>query len=943
MLRPIRWRFYAIRAGSLTLIVSSMTGASKADGWSPLIGPLNFDVPGVVYSEQEYFNFRPCPNCLPTDCVYEPYSTKTSTPHTGFVSIPLGEITAGNALIKRAPGTPYTGTEWIPSSRVFPTAISTWSYGSTGTSKRDVRYQLSSDGTLLVWETRVSSETSDAGRQTEIRVSEESSLNLNTGVYDIRFSWDQTGLGRNETAGFCTSDFNGEGRWTGRAKGQLSFWNSQFGGRIFWTQVSAPKHELSLIDPAKAGLLGTNVSSEQAVLNASADSTGISADGTSLGVIKFVTTASGPVSFDVSLDAAPASLLSPFVPGFVSGVISSGTSSMVVEPKAMPDGSGRYYVLALLRAPRQYPSTGLPVLKITALQQPSVPVEKFLLISAPPLVMIHGVWSNGTIWRAFEQYAKVRYPAASFNRVDYEPWNFKTYTSSENQMALTYGVVAALREAMNAGVIASQVDVVGHSMGNLITRAFAASPYYKNNRNYHQGYVNQLVSVGAPHTGSKIASWLLQNRTARFKPDSFVAGFPILKNLTLEGLTTKILGRIDTAIVDLQSAPGLAPPSVLPYAAIAGVSPTPTGTDTSVNLVRLFLDKALVASFDTTKNLDSIFNEQHDTIVELSSQLSDASATKVITGITHAGAGDLTALTPTETNSESVWNEIICYLRTTSFCSSAAARIDSAEVRSWSGPEAQAVSLAGKSEVDPSLMSVTPEETPGLELGQKTSVTVSSTAKTIVAVMFYLDGSGFVEDSSEPFRVDVTPSGLAVKMLDVIAVFDDNTFARKTYSYPVVAPANLVALVTYHPNMYFESVGLAAQIEPTAYFESATSDVRSTAAYSTRSGGTSVVSVSQGGVVTATAVGSDVVVVSYGGKTADIAVVVDAAPAPVRGFDPNGDGSVSVSDIFYLINHLFAGGPGPTANGEANGDGSVSASDIFYLINHLFAGGPAPQ
>ena len=31
-----------------------------------------------------------------------------------------------------------------------------------------------------------------------------------------------------------------------------------------------------------------------------------------------------------------------------------------------------------------------------------------------------------------------------------------------------------------------------------------------------------------------------------------------------------------------------------------------------------------------------------------------------------------------------------------------------------------------------------------------------------------------------------------------------------------------------------------------------------------------------------------------------------------------------------------------TVPGDANGDGQVTASDVFYLINYLFAGGPAP-
>jgi hypothetical protein len=69
--------------------------------------------------------------------------------------------------------------------------------------------------------------------------------------------------------------------------------------------------------------------------------------------------------------------------------------------------------------------------------------------------------------------------------------------------------------------------------------------------------------------------------------------------------------------------------------------------------------------------------------------------------------------------------------------------------------------------------------------------------------------------------------------------------------------------------------------------------------------------------------------------------------------DANCDGTVSVSDVVYLINYLFKGGPwcwcdsvdpldchkGP---GDANCDGTVSVSDVVYLINYLFKGGSPP-
>jgi hypothetical protein len=59
--------------------------------------------------------------------------------------------------------------------------------------------------------------------------------------------------------------------------------------------------------------------------------------------------------------------------------------------------------------------------------------------------------------------------------------------------------------------------------------------------------------------------------------------------------------------------------------------------------------------------------------------------------------------------------------------------------------------------------------------------------------------------------------------------------------------------------------------------------------------------------------------------------------------DADGNDVISVGDIFYLINALFAGGPSPIHSADANGDGIVDVQDVFYLINYLFAGGPAPS
>lgn len=74
----------------------------------------------------------------------------------------------------------------------------------------------------------------------------------------------------------------------------------------------------------------------------------------------------------------------------------------------------------------------------------------------------------------------------------------------------------------------------------------------------------------------------------------------------------------------------------------------------------------------------------------------------------------------------------------------------------------------------------------------------------------------------------------------------------------------------------------------------------------------------------------------------DAAALVASWSASAQHGDANGDGAVDISDVFYLINMIFAGGPGPVAPSDANGDGKVDISDVFYLINFIYAGGPAP-
>lgn len=60
--------------------------------------------------------------------------------------------------------------------------------------------------------------------------------------------------------------------------------------------------------------------------------------------------------------------------------------------------------------------------------------------------------------------------------------------------------------------------------------------------------------------------------------------------------------------------------------------------------------------------------------------------------------------------------------------------------------------------------------------------------------------------------------------------------------------------------------------------------------------------------------------------------------------DANTDGFVNVTDVVFLINHIFIDGPPPDpfSRGDVTCDGQITVEDVVFLINYLFIGGPPP-
>ncbi|MCX6832929.1 MAG: right-handed parallel beta-helix repeat-containing protein [candidate division Zixibacteria bacterium] len=60
--------------------------------------------------------------------------------------------------------------------------------------------------------------------------------------------------------------------------------------------------------------------------------------------------------------------------------------------------------------------------------------------------------------------------------------------------------------------------------------------------------------------------------------------------------------------------------------------------------------------------------------------------------------------------------------------------------------------------------------------------------------------------------------------------------------------------------------------------------------------------------------------------------------------DVDGDSTVNIADVVFLIDYIFMGGaaPLPLSVGDVDCSGSINIADVVYLIAYIFSGGPAP-
>lgn len=127
-------------------------------------------------------------------------------------------------------------------------------------------------------------------------------------------------------------------------------------------------------------------------------------------------------------------------------------------------------------------------------------VPPAIAIRRPPVVLIHGLWSEAATWTEFDlrtsEYIDVRI-------ADYSASNASSI--AENRDVPAHMLFNLCTQYQNQSWFFTQADVIGHSMGGLLARDYLAkgAPFTT---------INRLYTLNTPHTGSPLANLLISIR-----------------------------------------------------------------------------------------------------------------------------------------------------------------------------------------------------------------------------------------------------------------------------------------------------------------------------------------------------------------------------------------------------------------------------------------------
>lgn len=147
------------------------------------------------------------------------------------------------------------------------------------------------------------------------------------------------------------------------------------------------------------------------------------------------------------------------------------------------------------------------ILEVYDIDNLDVLFEINLKIYRPPVLMVHGLWSDSSSYKKMENsfLTEGLYIKQQLLRADYKESHDLEFAA--NNDVVPASIDSIIEHLSDSKIAAGKVDIVGHSMGGLLTRLYLQSSSYQND-------INKIITCNTPHSGSQAANFLADKSSA---------------------------------------------------------------------------------------------------------------------------------------------------------------------------------------------------------------------------------------------------------------------------------------------------------------------------------------------------------------------------------------------------------------------------------------------